>query len=222
MKLFHKLAALCAAFLISLCFFCTVAYAVEEPEPHTPAIAATQSAVPTEIPTENEAEPMPAIAEEEPTTDVVPPSGTGTVIETATSADREFYTISTPAGNVFYLIIDTTRPAENVYFLDAVTEKDLLALAEKTDDKKPDESPIGGIISDEKVDTAPTPQPSPEAQDAQSGNMSNIIIIVVMVLGIGGVAYYFKVYRKKKNADIHDEYEADEPETAYEEYAEED
>jgi hypothetical protein len=32
---------------------------------------------------------------------------------------------------VFYLIIDRQRNTENVYFLNAVTEEDLIALAEK-------------------------------------------------------------------------------------------
>jgi len=59
------------------------------------------------------------------------PAGTGTVIDNATDADgKEFYTIMTPSENVFYLIIDRQRETENVYFLNAVTEKDLLALAE--------------------------------------------------------------------------------------------
>lgn len=45
---------------------------------------------------------------------------------------KEFYTIMTPDENVFYLIIDKQRDSENVYFLNAVTESDLMALAQKT------------------------------------------------------------------------------------------
>ena len=37
----------------------------------------------------------------------------------------------TPDENVFYLIIDKQRDSENVYFLNAVTESDLMALAQK-------------------------------------------------------------------------------------------
>lgn len=63
------------------------------------------------------------------------PAGTGTVIDNATDEDgKEFYTIMTPSENVFYLIIDKQREQENVYFLNAVTEKDLLALAEKSEE----------------------------------------------------------------------------------------
>ena len=35
------------------------------------------------------------------------------------------------AGNVFYLVIDGKREDNNVYFLNGVTESDLMALAEK-------------------------------------------------------------------------------------------
>ena len=76
----------------------------------------------------------------EPTTSSVPegaftPEGTGTVLDSATGedGDKQFYTITTEAGNVFYLIIDGKRDDNNVYFLNGVTEADLMALAEKND-----------------------------------------------------------------------------------------
>lgn len=59
------------------------------------------------------------------------PDGQGTVLDNVTSADgKEFFTITTPAENIFYLVIDKQRQGENVYFLNAVTEADLMALAE--------------------------------------------------------------------------------------------
>ena len=74
----------------------------------------------------------------EPTTSSVPegaftPEGTGTVLDSATGedGDKQFYTITTEAGNVFYLIIDGKRDDNNVYFLNGVTEADLMALAER-------------------------------------------------------------------------------------------
>lgn len=64
------------------------------------------------------------------------PEGQATVTDNATEADgKEFYTFTTPEGNVFYLVIDHERKSENVYFLNAVTETDLLALAAKEQGK---------------------------------------------------------------------------------------
>ena len=60
------------------------------------------------------------------------PDGQGTVVDNVTDQDsKEFFTFTTPSNNTFYLVIDKQRDSENVYFLNAVTESDLLALAEK-------------------------------------------------------------------------------------------
>ena len=65
------------------------------------------------------------------------PDGQATVTDNATEADgKEFYTFTTPEGNVFYLVIDHERESENVYFLNAVTETDLLALAANAEGKE--------------------------------------------------------------------------------------
>lgn len=64
------------------------------------------------------------------------PDGQATVTDNATEADgKEFYTFTTPEGNIFYLVIDHERESENVYFLNAVTEMDLLALSAKEEGK---------------------------------------------------------------------------------------
>ena len=83
------------------------------------------------------------------------PEGTASVLDNATSEDgKEFFTFTTPAENVFYLVIDKQRPDKNVYFLNAVTEKDLMTLAE-TDE--PASSASGG------ASPAPaTPEPQKE------------------------------------------------------------
>ena len=74
-----------------------------------------------------------------------PPGGQGTVIDnasgTAAESGREFFTIATPDENVFYLVIDRQRDSENVYFLNAVTESDLMALAQK-DAEGPSQSAV--------------------------------------------------------------------------------
>lgn len=227
MKKFRA-AAICAAFALSMSIFSTVAFAVEEPkEPHTPAIAATESAIPEEPESKGASDNAEAaeIPENGMTT---PPAGTGTVIETATEEDgREFYTITTSENNVFYLVIDRSRQTENVYFLDAVTEKDLLALAEKAG-----ESITGTEVQTPEAETQPPapqePQAEQEATEEQSGVPVNLIVVLAAAASFGIGAWYFKVYRKRREAaETQDEYEADSlPEQEsyeqdYEEYGEE-
>ena len=97
--------------------------------------------------------------EETATPNPFTPNGTGTVLDNATSEDeKEFYTIVTENENVFYLVIDKQRDTENVYFLNAVTESDLMALAE------PDAEETA-----EPVESEPEPTPSPEPEEPAEG-----------------------------------------------------
>lgn len=50
------------------------------------------------------------------------PEGTGTVQDniSGTDGEKQFYTITTDAGNVFYLVIDGKREDNNVYFLSLI------------------------------------------------------------------------------------------------------
>lgn len=74
------------------------------------------------------------------------PDGQGTVLDNVSSSDgKEFFTITTPAENIFYLVIDKQRQGENVYFLNAVTEADLMALAESGTGKTASASTSTGI-----------------------------------------------------------------------------
>ena len=187
MKRFRLLtAALCAVVL--LCGFSATAYAGGGEDYGDPTMVA-----PTEEPTP-EPEPNPFT-----------PSGTGTVVDNATDEDgKEFFTIITPAENVFYLVIDRQRGAENVYFLNAVTEADLLALAEQTGE------PVAPTPEPEPTpDPEPTVEPAPEPET--KGGAGPLLLGLAVVLIGGGAAFYFKVYRPKhqKAAEPEQDYGAE-------------
>lgn len=140
--------------------------------------------------------------EEETTAKPFTPEGTGTVVDNATDGDgKEFFTITTPSENVFYLIIDRQRDGQNVYFLNAVTEKDLLALAEK--DPEP-------VMEPEPETEPPTePEPEPEPEKTSGFPMGNILMAAAVLLAGGGAGYYFKVYRPKHEVPDMDDEEYD-------------
>ena len=198
MKKFRMMAALCAVFLMAFSFS-TVAYASGGEE--TPEV--------TEAP-----------ATSETTSDPNPftPAGTGTVVNTATDEDgKQFYTITTPDENVFYLVIDLQREQDNVYFLNAVTEKDLLALAEKSEDTE--ENEISAIStpepeSDSETDISSGTALETSAKPEQKSNATMLLLVLAVVIVGGGAGYYFKIYRPKQEQaalaeDEFDEYEAD-------------
>lgn len=157
------------------------------------------------------------------------PDGQATVLDNATGEDgKEFYTIQTPDENVFYLIIDNQRDTENVYFLNAVTEADLMALAVKEDDAPqtdaiPDPEPAcicteqcaaGEVNTDCPVCTltrkdctgkAPVTdtetEPDKKLEKTKSGGSGTLILVLLVALAAGGAGYYFKIYKPKKDLD---------------------
>jgi hypothetical protein len=129
------------------------------------------------------------------------PDGQGEVVDNATENDgKEFFTVETPDGNTFYLIVDRQRNAENVYFLNAVTEDDLRSLAKSGDGKTPESAvptPEAPVVTP-APEQPPEPEPEPPAEKPDGGTGA-IAFVVIAALVAGGAGYYFKILRPKKN-----------------------
>ena len=163
------------------------------------------------------------------------PEGTGTVQDniSGTDGEKQFYTITTDAGNVFYLVIDGKREDNNVYFLNGVTESDLMALAEKNNGSMsmiPQEescnctekceagkvntgcpvckNDLSGCKGKEKP--AETEKPAePEKPKKETGSVGTILFILAALLAVGGIGYYVKIVRPKQQAEDDAEFEDD-------------
>ena len=134
----------------------------------------------------------PLSVEQPPEPQPFTPDGTGTVVDNATDEDgKEFFTITTADEAVFYLVIDRQRSTENVYFLNAVTVSDLMALAEQ--DQVPEAPPPVT-----EPDPEPEPDPAPEPEPQKTGGAGMLLAaLAVLALG-GGAGWYFKIYRPKQ------------------------
>nr|WP_325298895.1 DUF4366 domain-containing protein [uncultured Oscillibacter sp.] len=145
------------------------------------------------------AEPLPT--ESNPFT----PDGTGTVVDNATDQDgKEFFTITTAEEAVFYLVIDRQRETENVYFLNAVTVADLMALAESSGEPAAPEPPP-------EPEPEPTTTPEPEPVPEKKGGAGPLLLALAVVVIGGGAGWYFKIYRPKlqKAAEPEEDYGGD-------------
>lgn len=194
--------------------FATPVYALDKPDV---LIQQSESAVPDNSVLSENSRPL-------------TPDGTGTVVDNVTDGDgKEFFTIVTEDGNYFYIIIDRQRTSDNVYLLNAVTETDLMALAEKNGKK------TGSAILSQNTSTAQSTDTTPASQEiepsssssANSGGMNNesIIFVAIAALVVGVAGYYFKIVRPKKQAadEDEDEYEDEKSENNYDdEYPDED
>ena len=177
-------AALCAAFL--LCGITTTAYAGggEEWEDGTGGTSweGLDPVEPTEPPATPEPEPNPFT-----------PDGQGTMVDNATDQDgKEFFTIMAADESVFYLVIDRQRETENVYFLNAVTVADLMALAEPSPEAVPEPLP--------EPEPEPATEPKPEPEPEKSGGAGTLLLVLAVLALGGGAGWYFKIYRPKQQA----------------------
>ena len=139
------------------------------------------------------------------------PDGTGTVVDNVTDGDgKEFFSISTEDGNVFYLIVDRQRSTDNVYLLNAVTEQDLMSLAKEGDGKNVSAVPTAPTPPPTtSTPTEPTPEPTPAPAPEKSGGNQSLIFIIIAVIAVGGAGYYFKIVRPKQNGGGDDDFDDD-------------
>lgn len=173
------------------------------------------------------------VVEETEDTPPLTPKGNATLVDDF-GGNKQLITVTTKAGNYFYILIDRAAEGENtVHFLNQVDDADLDALIE---DKQTTEEPPEVCTCTEKCEagavnaTCPVcttdrskcagkeaePQETePPQEEEKQNNMGGILLIVLMIGGLGGAAfYYFKVLKPKKDAakgnDNLDEYEFDE------------
>jgi len=142
------------------------------------------------------------------------PNGNGEVMDNAKDTDgKEFFTIKTRDENVFYLIVDRQRGSENVYLLNAVSDKDLMALAEKSGSNTTEEVTIANTTEKTEITTETIASSS-----NSNNNTGTFVLIAIAMLIVGGIGYYFKIYKPKhleKDIDSEDEADID---TEYSEY----
>lgn len=173
------------------------------------------------------------------------PDGNLTLIDdigSASGSGKQFITVETKSGNVFYLIIDRDDDGdETVHFLNQVDEADLLALMEDgetaagtpavcicttkcTAGNVNTDCPVCAVnmtecVGKEAVTEEPEPtddtETEPEAEKS-GGAAGGILVILLLAALVGGGAYgYIKFIKNKpktKTAPDLDDYDFDEDE----------
>lgn len=164
------------------------------------------------------------------------PDGNLTLIDdigSTTQSVKQFITVETKTGNIFYLIIDRDDEGkETVHFLNQVDEADLLALME--DGQKGSTASVctcttkckaGAVNTNcpvcknnmsectgpEPQETQPQETEAPQEEPKNSGSGTGGLIVFLVVAMAGGAAlYYFKFKKPRadtKGSDDLDEYD---------------
>jgi len=153
------------------------------------------------------------------------PSGAGTLLEDVCQSEvnRQFITVQSRGGNVFYIIIDNDRNGQNVYFLNAVDDFDLLTFSDDFPDgvieayEELKEEVLNAQNSEnaggEETNTIVKPNNPDNSEDEfVSGNNTQIYIVTgIGALFLGGLVY-FKFIKGKKKAVKTPTYDSDEEE----------
>ncbi|MDE6664375.1 MAG: DUF4366 domain-containing protein, partial [Lachnospiraceae bacterium] len=159
---------------------------------------------------------------------------------------KEFYTIQTASEKVFYLVIDRDGEEEVVYFLTEISENDLLNVTTDNSETLPKNSaalesaiPVSeGALPDAAEDESGGNQDAEDNADEADGTdeagegledieqesesqAATYIILGIVAVGVIGVAYYFKVVRKKKEGFLDEDDEEDDEEDYLEDSDEE-
>ena len=173
----------------------------------------------TEQPPESDATNDSGVVVEE-TEDAPPltPKGNATLVDDF-GGNKQLITVTTKAGNYFYILIDRAAEGENtVHFLNQVDDADLDALIE---DKQTTEEPPTVCTCTEKCEAgkvnvscpvckdnmtacsgkeAEPETEKPTEQPKEKGNTGGLVLfLVVALLGGGGAFYYFKFMKPKQN-----------------------
>lgn len=109
-----------------------------------------------------------------------------------TKVGKQFITVSTKTGNIFYLIIDRDDEGENtVHFLNQVDEADLLKLMEE------EEAAQYQKVEEPVVETVSEPEVT-EPEEPRKTNFGPVVFLLFAVIGGCGIFLYLKVKEKKE------------------------
>ena len=158
-------------------------------------------------------------AEEEELSDEIGNPGTASVssrtkTDGTVDGEKVFYTFSTKEGEELYLVVDQGRGTDNVYLLDTVSLGDLRVLADNSDtssapeDKNEDN--LLAILAEE--DEAAEEQEGLQEKEKPKSTFGNGLVILLFAGIGGGIYYYIKIYKNKKDEamDVIDAMDMDE------------
>ena len=174
-------------------------------------------------------------AEEDEETPGLTPAGNMTLVDdvTVSSGTKQFLTLTSRAGNFYYLIIDRDKEGnENVHFLNQIDERDLLSIMDE-DEAKELEERITMKAEEEKAaieaekaakeqaekEAEPAPAPQPERYYTIAGYqiseklilavIGGVIVLMLIILALIVLRFRKKPEENKPDpdADYEDDYD---------------
>lgn len=146
---------------------------------------------------------------------ILTPEGNLTLIDDISeelSDYLQYMTVQTRNGEYFYLIVDRSGKQNNVYFLNAVDEADLISILSEEDQALLDglnastkDEPAEIIIDTSEIEDEPQAQETKE----KKGNSGLVTLLVFLVIGAGvaGAYYFLKIKPGKEQPEFDEDME---------------
>lgn len=135
--------------------------------------------------------------------------GNGEVLDNVIDekSGKEFYTIVTANNNTYYLIIDHASSSKNVYMLSMIDENDLKEFLSEEEPVVPEDTGKTPTVDfgEDTTDEEASDEDKQEEPKKDNNILGTVLIILVLGAVAGGVYFYFKIYKPKKEAQIADE-----------------
>lgn len=133
---------------------------------------------------------------------------------------RQFLTVQTESGKVFYIIVNHDESADNAILLIEPTEQDLINMIEP-DEKKPEPKP--------EPEPEPKPEPEKEPEPEKKGSFLGYLIAIIIAGGAVYGLYFVKKLKAAENDDLDEDFEDEDHDESdeivydtYEDYEDED
>ena len=110
---------------------------------------------------------------------------------------KQFLTVQTKNGNTFFMVIDRSRNAENVYMLSLVDENDLAEFIEK-EPEPVEEKPAVVLELPEPEPVVEDIQPKPEKAGV---SMGAVLTLILLGAGAAGGYYYVKIVKPRREEE---------------------
>ena len=148
------------------------------------------------------------IDEEEEDHTPLTPDGNMTLVDDIGSSDghsKQFMTVTTKNGNIFYIIVDRDDKGTNtVHFLNQVDERDLMDLISDEDKEEIEEATNAKVETPVQETTDNATADVVEETTKKKTSSPNPILGICIVLGLAGVAFFYwysnrDSFKRKKN-----------------------